>query len=120
MKILMEQDFHAERFKEFLREVCCNLGFSKLCSSLSMYLKDHLLSLVIYILGLFSTLMFTVSGDCQVAIMKRLRHPNIVLFMGAVTEPPKLSIVTEYLSRFNFLSSYPLAKVCIIVNLRSF
>ncbi|OVA04645.1 Protein kinase domain [Macleaya cordata] len=54
VKILMEQDFHAERFQEFLREV---------------------------------------------AIMKRLRHPNIVLFMGAVTRPPNLSIVTEYLSR---------------------
>ncbi|KAK9290619.1 hypothetical protein L1049_008791 [Liquidambar formosana] len=54
VKILMEQDFHPERFKEFLREV---------------------------------------------AIMKRLRHPNIVLFMGAVTQPPNLSIVTEYLSR---------------------
>ncbi|XP_047319947.1 serine/threonine-protein kinase CTR1-like [Impatiens glandulifera] len=35
----------------------------------------------------------------EVAIMKRLRHPNIVLFMGAVTQPPKLSIITEYLSR---------------------
>ncbi|KAL5709595.1 non-specific serine/threonine protein kinase [Ranunculus cassubicifolius] len=54
VKILMEQDFHAVRFKEFLREV---------------------------------------------ALMKRLRHPNIVLFMGAVTQPPNLSIVTEYLSR---------------------
>ncbi|KAK6943981.1 Serine-threonine/tyrosine-protein kinase, catalytic domain [Dillenia turbinata] len=54
VKILMEQDFHADRFKEFLREV---------------------------------------------AIMKRLRHPNIVLFMGAVTVPPNLSIVTEYLAR---------------------
>ncbi|KAL6145730.1 hypothetical protein ACLB2K_056415 [Fragaria x ananassa] len=54
VKILMEQEFHAERFKEFLREV---------------------------------------------TIMKRLRHPNIVLFMGAVTKPPNLSIVTEYLSR---------------------
>ncbi|XP_022767170.1 serine/threonine-protein kinase CTR1-like isoform X3 [Durio zibethinus] len=54
VKILMEQDLHAERIKEFLREV---------------------------------------------AIMKRLRHPNIVLFMGAVTQPPNLSIVTEYLSR---------------------
>ncbi|KAA8518623.1 hypothetical protein F0562_016097 [Nyssa sinensis] len=54
VKILMEQDFHAERFKEFLREV---------------------------------------------AIMKCLRHPNIVLFMGAVTQPPNLSIVTEYLAR---------------------
>ncbi|KAJ8899587.1 hypothetical protein K2173_018561 [Erythroxylum novogranatense] len=54
VKILMEQDFHAEHVKEFLREV---------------------------------------------SIMKRLRHPNIVLFMGAVTHPPYLSIVTEYLSR---------------------
>ncbi|KAG4148496.1 hypothetical protein ERO13_D05G289200v2 [Gossypium hirsutum] len=54
VKILMEQDFHIERFREFLREV---------------------------------------------SIMKCLRHPNIVLFMGAVTQPPKLSIVTEYLSR---------------------
>ncbi|KAM6592955.1 hypothetical protein CsatA_000658 [Cannabis sativa] len=54
VKILMEQDFHPERFNEFLREV---------------------------------------------AIMKHLRHPNIVLFMGAVTQPPNLSIVTEYLSR---------------------
>ncbi|KAF5194343.1 kinase [Thalictrum thalictroides] len=54
VKILMEQDFHLVRFKEFLREV---------------------------------------------ALMKRLRHPNIVLFMGAVTQPPNLSIVTEYLSR---------------------
>jgi hypothetical protein len=34
--------------------------------------------------------------------MKSLRHPNIVLFMGAVTEPPNLSIVTEYLSRYGF------------------
>ena len=40
--------------------------------------------------------------------MKRLRHPNIVLFMGAVTQPPHLSIVTEYLSRF-FMIFYTLA-----------
>ncbi|KAM7263566.1 hypothetical protein ACFE04_001249 [Oxalis oulophora] len=54
VKILIEKEFHAERFNEFLREV---------------------------------------------AILKCLRHPNIVLFMGAVTQPPNLSIVTEYLSR---------------------
>eukprot|EP01018_Ginkgo_biloba_P001230 Gb_26546 [translate_table: standard] len=54
VKILIEQDFHEERLKEFLREV---------------------------------------------AIMKRLRHPNVVLFMGAVTMRPNLSIVTEYLPR---------------------
>lgn len=35
----------------------------------------------------------------EVAIMNRVRHPNLVLFMGAVTERPHLSIVTEYLPR---------------------
>ncbi|KAI3417339.1 Protein kinase domain-containing protein, partial [Psidium guajava] len=35
----------------------------------------------------------------EVAIMKRVRHPNVVLFMGAVTKHPNLSIVTEYLPR---------------------
>ncbi|KAK9068436.1 hypothetical protein SSX86_012550 [Deinandra increscens subsp. villosa] len=35
----------------------------------------------------------------EVAIMRRLQHPNIVLFMGVVTQPPNLSIVTEYLPR---------------------
>ncbi|KAL8141815.1 hypothetical protein V2J09_014847 [Rumex salicifolius] len=35
----------------------------------------------------------------EVHIMKRLRHPNVVLFMGAVTRPPNLSIITEFLPR---------------------
>ncbi|KAJ3698506.1 hypothetical protein LUZ61_002211 [Rhynchospora tenuis] len=35
----------------------------------------------------------------EVSIMKRVRHPNLVLFMGAVTKSPHLSIVTEYLPR---------------------
>lgn len=35
----------------------------------------------------------------EVSIMKRVRHPNVVLFMGAVTKQPHLSIVTEYLPR---------------------
>jgi hypothetical protein len=38
--------------------------------------------------------------------MRSLRHPNIVLLMGAVTQPPNLSIVTEYLSRCVLLSDY--------------
>lgn len=37
----------------------------------------------------------------QVRIMRGLRHPNVVLFMGAVTRPPNLSIITEYLPRYN-------------------
>ncbi|KAK3132035.1 hypothetical protein QOZ80_6AG0514890 [Eleusine coracana subsp. coracana] len=35
----------------------------------------------------------------EVRIMKRVRHPNVVLFMGAVTRIPNLSIVTEFLPR---------------------
>ncbi|CAK8579731.1 unnamed protein product [Lathyrus sativus] len=35
----------------------------------------------------------------EVQIMRRLRHPNVVLFMGAITRPPNLSIVTEFLPR---------------------
>ncbi|CAL9096296.1 unnamed protein product [Musa textilis] len=34
-----------------------------------------------------------------VLLMKRLRHPNILLFMGAVTSPHRLCIVTEFLPR---------------------
>jgi hypothetical protein len=41
---------------------------------------------------------------CKVRIMRRLRHPNIVLFMGAVTRPPNLSIISEYLPRYNTFS----------------
>uniref|UniRef100_A0A7N0UQS5 non-specific serine/threonine protein kinase n=1 Tax=Kalanchoe fedtschenkoi TaxID=63787 RepID=A0A7N0UQS5_KALFE len=35
----------------------------------------------------------------EVRIMRGLRHPNIVHFVGAVTRPPNLSIITEFLPR---------------------
>ncbi|KAL3508172.1 hypothetical protein ACH5RR_033554 [Cinchona calisaya] len=35
----------------------------------------------------------------EVSLMKKLRHPNILLFMGAVTSPERLCIVTEFLPR---------------------
>ncbi|XP_072995108.1 uncharacterized protein [Typha latifolia] len=35
----------------------------------------------------------------EVSLMKRLRHPNILLFMGAVMTPQRLCIVTEFLPR---------------------
>ncbi|KAH7287233.1 hypothetical protein KP509_32G045200 [Ceratopteris richardii] len=35
----------------------------------------------------------------EVQIMRRMQHPNVVHFLGAVTRPPNLSIVTEYLPR---------------------
>lgn len=36
----------------------------------------------------------------QVEIMKRLRHPNVLLFMGAVYSQDKSAIVTEFLPRY--------------------
>ncbi|KAL5700842.1 hypothetical protein ACHQM5_026245 [Ranunculus cassubicifolius] len=35
----------------------------------------------------------------EVSLMKKLRHPNVILFMGAVTSPQRLCIVTEFLPR---------------------
>ncbi|XP_010532192.1 PREDICTED: serine/threonine-protein kinase EDR1 [Tarenaya hassleriana] len=35
----------------------------------------------------------------EVRIMRRLRHPNVVHFLGAVTRPPNLSIISEFLPR---------------------
>ncbi|KAF5941549.1 hypothetical protein HYC85_019191 [Camellia sinensis] len=35
----------------------------------------------------------------KVSLMKRFRHPNVLLFMGAVTSPQRLCIVTEFLPR---------------------
>ncbi|GFQ05389.1 serine/threonine-protein kinase ctr1 [Phtheirospermum japonicum] len=46
-----------------------------------------------------------ISGDaleqfkCEIEIMLRLRHPNVVLLMGAVMQPPNMSILTEFLPR---------------------
>ncbi|XP_043718271.1 probable serine/threonine-protein kinase DDB_G0282963 isoform X2 [Telopea speciosissima] len=35
----------------------------------------------------------------EIGIMLRLRHPNVLLFMGAVYSPERLAIVTEFLPR---------------------
>ncbi|XP_073111937.1 uncharacterized protein [Elaeis guineensis] len=35
----------------------------------------------------------------EISIMKRLRHPNVLLFMGAAYSPERLAIVTEFLPR---------------------
>ncbi|XP_044466257.1 probable serine/threonine-protein kinase SIS8 isoform X2 [Mangifera indica] len=40
-----------------------------------------------------------VEFEKEVLLMRKLRHPNVVLFMGAVTRVPNLSIVTEFLPR---------------------
>ncbi|XP_023512477.1 serine/threonine-protein kinase EDR1-like isoform X2 [Cucurbita pepo subsp. pepo] len=33
----------------------------------------------------------------EILILSRLRHPNVILFLGACTEPPRLSMITEYM-----------------------
>jgi serine/threonine protein kinase len=35
----------------------------------------------------------------EVGIMSKLRHPNVLLFMGACTEPGNLMIVTELMAK---------------------
>ncbi|XP_022870730.1 serine/threonine-protein kinase EDR1-like isoform X1 [Olea europaea var. sylvestris] len=35
----------------------------------------------------------------EISILSRLRHPNVILFLGACTMPPRLSMVTEYMER---------------------
>ncbi|XP_022848042.1 serine/threonine-protein kinase EDR1-like isoform X6 [Olea europaea var. sylvestris] len=33
----------------------------------------------------------------EISILSRIRHPNVILFLGACTKPPRLSLVTEYM-----------------------
>eukprot|EP00252_Welwitschia_mirabilis_P013493 TRINITY_DN2967_c0_g1_i2.p1 TRINITY_DN2967_c0_g1~~TRINITY_DN2967_c0_g1_i2.p1 ORF type:complete len:803 (+),score=144.44 TRINITY_DN2967_c0_g1_i2:233-2641(+) len=33
----------------------------------------------------------------EISVLCRLRHPNVILFLGACTRPPHLSLVTEYM-----------------------
>jgi serine/threonine protein kinase len=39
-----------------------------------------------------------VQKNAKVLVMTALRHPNVVLFMGASTKAPNLCIVMEYMS----------------------
>ena len=41
----------------------------------------------------------------ECAAMEALRHPNVVLFLGACTKPPNLCIVLEYCSRGSLWST---------------
>eukprot|EP00252_Welwitschia_mirabilis_P027989 TRINITY_DN9886_c0_g1_i1.p1 TRINITY_DN9886_c0_g1~~TRINITY_DN9886_c0_g1_i1.p1 ORF type:complete len:856 (-),score=182.72 TRINITY_DN9886_c0_g1_i1:397-2964(-) len=33
----------------------------------------------------------------EIQLLSRMRHPNVILFLGACTKPPHLSMVTEYM-----------------------
>ncbi len=54
----------------------------------------------------------------EVAIMKRIRHPNIITFLGAVTNPPNMAIVTQFAARgslFRMLHRCPVCEECTCV-----
>ncbi|XP_019175976.1 PREDICTED: serine/threonine-protein kinase EDR1-like isoform X2 [Ipomoea nil] len=33
----------------------------------------------------------------EISLLSRIRHPNVILFLGACTKPPRLSMVTEFM-----------------------
>ncbi|KAL2317611.1 hypothetical protein Fmac_031487 [Flemingia macrophylla] len=80
------------------------IGAGKFSASPASFLKNMTdmvtsnLNALRFSVGSFGT-VYRAEWHGSVAIMKRVRHPNVVLFMGAVTKRPHLSIVTEYLPR---------------------
>lgn len=48
----------------------------------------------------------------ELALLSKLRHPNIMQFLGAVTKSQPLVIVTEYLPKVIAQVYYPLLMVC--------
>lgn len=53
-----------------------------------------------------------ISSAQEVAIMKRMRHPNIITFLGAVTKPPNMAIVTQYAARGSLFRMLHRCPVC--------
>ena len=48
---------------------------------------------------LYCSVVLWCDGGVQVEICARLHHPNVLLFMGACTEPGHLAIVTELMPK---------------------
>lgn len=51
-------------------------------------------------------------------MMMRLRHPNVLLFMGATVHPPNLCIVSEFLPRGSLFRLLHKTKIVIDERLR--
>ena len=81
VKVFSKQEYSEEIITSFRQEVLC-------CTCFIMILKYLCFTCIIL----------------KVSLMKRLRHPNVLLFMGAVTSPQRLCIVTEFLPRFGLIS----------------
>jgi len=59
----------------------------------------------------------------ELALLQQIRHPNVVQFLGAVTQIPPMMIVTEYLPKvysfFQFKPFFPSAFSLRRVNLKT-
>ena len=87
--------------------------YLSLCLSIYIYIYIYLLIVTIKLVSCFRSYFYSflfavkfliLLVPCcflptKVSLMKRLRHPNVLLFMGAVTSPERLCIVTEFLPR---------------------
>ena len=49
--------------------------------------------------ALWSACLCLQDFKAEVSLMQRLKHPNVVMFMGACTQAPNLSIVTQFAPR---------------------
>ncbi|KAI7733957.1 hypothetical protein M8C21_031963 [Ambrosia artemisiifolia] len=50
----------------------------------------------------------------EISILSRLRHPNVILFLGACTTPPHFSLITEYMdmgSLYYLICDFGLSRV---------
>lgn len=57
----------------------------------------------------------------EITVMRRLRHPNIVLFLGATVSPDPLCIVTELVTRGALMKEIenpekPLESSCMLIS----
>jgi len=55
----------------------------------------------------------------EMRVMSALRHPNVVLFMGASSKPPRMCIIMEYMalgSLYDVRDSVPVVRVCRLIS----
>jgi serine/threonine protein kinase len=50
----------------------------------------------------------------ELTLLQKVRHPNVVQFLGAVTQSTPMMIVTEYLPQVSFDGTLSIRKVLMI------
>jgi serine/threonine protein kinase len=55
----------------------------------------------------------------EITVLSALRHPNVVLFMGAVTVAPNFCIITELVSRGSLWSVLHSSTPCVTLQMQT-